>query len=69
MRQSRVFAGRVARMHDECLPNIAMLGVMAGGETKPDPPAKPLQHRVPEYRATFAIDITPWMQMAQGASR
>ena len=59
------YAGRVARMHDDRLPNIVMRGEMVGGRRKRGQPAKRLEHRVTEYCTAFGIDPKCWMRAAQ----
>ena len=61
------YAGRVARMHDDRLPNIVMRGEMVGGKRKRGQPAKRLEHRVTEYCTAFGIDPKCWMRAAQDA--
>ena len=61
------YAGRVARMHDNRLPNIVMFGEMVGGKRKRDQPAKRLEHRVTEYCTAFGIEPKCWMRAAQDA--
>ena len=59
------YAGRVARMHDDRLPNIVMRGEMVGGKRKRGQPAKRLEHRVTEYCTAVGIDPKCWMRAAQ----
>ncbi|CAM9546071.1 unnamed protein product, partial [Ascophyllum nodosum] len=61
------YAGRVARMHDDRLPNIVMRGEMVGGKRKRGQPAKRLEHRVTEYCTAFGIDPKCWTRAAQDA--
>ena len=61
------YAGRVARMHDDRLPNIVMRGEMVGGKRKRGQPAKRLEHRVTEYCTAFGINSKCWMRAAQDA--
>ena len=61
------YAGRVARVHDDRLPNIVMRGEMVGGKRKRGQPAKRLEHRVTEYCIAFGIDPKCWMRAAQDA--
>ena len=61
------YAGRVARMHDDRLPNIVMQGEMVGGKRKRGQPAKRLERRVTEYCTAFGIDPKCWMRAAQDA--
>ena len=53
------YAGRVARMHDDRLPNIVMRGEMVGGKRKRGQPAKRLEHRVTEYCIALPSESTP----------
>ena len=61
------YASRVARMHDDRLPNIVMRDEMVGGKRNRDQPAKRLEHRVTEYCTAFGIDPKCWMRAAQDA--
>ena len=61
------YADRVARMHDDRLPNIVMRGETVGGNRKRGQPAKRLEHRVTEYCTAFGIDPKCWMRAAQDA--
>ena len=61
------YAGHVARMHDDRLPNIVMRGEMVGGKRKRGQPAKRLEHRVTAYCTAFGIDPKCWMRAAQDA--
>ena len=61
------YTGRVARMHDDRLPNIVMRGEMVGGESKRGQPTKRIKHRVTEYCTAFGIDPKCWMRAAQNA--
>lgn len=67
MKRILLFAGRVARMDEERLPNIVMHGEMVGGKRKPGQPVKRLQQRVAEYCSAFGIDAKSWVQTAQDA--
>ncbi|CAM9396807.1 unnamed protein product, partial [Sphacelaria rigidula] len=68
MKRTLLHAGRVVRMHDERLPNIAMRGVMVGGKTRAGRPARRLQHCMTHYCSHFGINATSWMQFAQDLS-
>ncbi|CAM9660743.1 unnamed protein product, partial [Sphacelaria rigidula] len=68
MKRNLLHAGRIVRMHDERLPNIAMRGVMFGGKTRAGRSTRRLQRCIADYCSYFGIRATSWTQFARGVS-
>ncbi|CAM9436546.1 unnamed protein product, partial [Sphacelaria rigidula] len=68
MKRTLLHVGRVARQHDEPLPNIVMRGVIVGGKTRIGRPARRLRHCITDYCSYVGINATWWTQVAQDVS-
>ncbi|CAM9363994.1 unnamed protein product [Sphacelaria rigidula] len=68
VKRTLLHPGRVVRMHDERLPNIAMYEVMVKGKTNAGRPARRFQHCITEYRSHFGMNATSWTQVARDVS-
>ena len=66
-KRTLLYAGRVARMSDDRLPNIFMRGELVGGARKAGRPPRQLQDCVTGYLREFGIEEASWMEAARGA--